>query len=130
MRKSPAIGGHDRRPGFWVYGVLVAVILGSFFPIWWSFLIGLFPKNFLCLGASTTVTEGVATTSVSFNVLQILVIAVAVGIAALKVGKAAEPFLNLNASALAVIQKVLWWIIRIAPIGTVGLIGNAVAIYG
>ncbi|MCU1531173.1 MAG: dicarboxylate/amino acid:cation symporter, partial [Arthrobacter sp.] len=97
---------------------------------WWAFLTGLFPKNFLGLGASTTVTEGVATTAVSFNVLQILVIAIAVGIAALKVGKAAEPFLALNASALAVIQKVLWWIIRIAPIGTVGLIGNAVAVYG
>jgi len=97
---------------------------------WWAFLIGLFPKNFLGLGASTTVTESAAATAVSFNVLQILVIAIAVGIAALKVGKAAEPFLNLNASALAVIQKVLWWIIRIAPIGTVGLIGNAVAIYG
>ena len=97
---------------------------------WWAFLTGLFPKNFLGLGASTTVTDGVATTAVSFNVLQILVIAIAVGIAALKVGKAAEPFLNLNASALAVIQKVLWWIIRIAPIGTVGLIGNAVAVYG
>ncbi|HCC39443.1 MAG TPA: sodium:proton antiporter, partial [Arthrobacter bacterium] len=27
-------------------------------------------------------------------------------------------------------QKVLWWIIRIAPLGTVGLIGNAVAVYG
>ena len=55
---------------------------------WWAFLIGLFPKNFLGLGASSTVTDGVATTSVSFNVLQILVIAIAVGIAALKVGKA------------------------------------------
>jgi Na+/H+-dicarboxylate symporter len=98
---------------------------------WWAFLIGLFPKNFLGLGASSTVAEsGAVTTAVSFNVLQILVIAIAVGIAALKVGKAAEPFLNLNASALAVIQKVLWWIIRIAPIGTVGLIGNAVAVYG
>jgi Na+/H+-dicarboxylate symporter len=97
---------------------------------WWGFLTGLFPKNFLGLGASTTVTEGVATTAVSFNVLQILVIAIAVGVAALKVGEAAEPFLKLNASALAVIQKVLWWIIRIAPLGTVGLIGNAVAIYG
>jgi Na+/H+-dicarboxylate symporter len=97
---------------------------------WWAFLTGLFPKNFLGLGATTTVTDGVATTAVSFNVLQILVIAIAVGIAALKVGKAAEPFLALNASALAVIQKVLWWIIRIAPLGTVGLIGNAVAVYG
>jgi Na+/H+-dicarboxylate symporter len=98
---------------------------------WWAFLTGLFPKNFLGLGASSTVAEsGAVTTAVSFNVLQILVIAIAVGIAALKVGKQAEPFLALNASALAVIQKVLWWIIRIAPLGTVGLIGNAVAVYG
>ncbi|MDR6416155.1 dicarboxylate/amino acid:cation symporter [Pseudarthrobacter sulfonivorans] len=98
---------------------------------WWAFLTGLFPKNFLGLGASSTVAEaGAVTTAVSFNVLQILVIAIAVGVAALKVGKAAEPFLTLNASALAVIQKVLWWIIRIAPLGTVGLIGNAVAVYG
>jgi Na+/H+-dicarboxylate symporter len=98
---------------------------------WWAFLTGLFPKNFLGLGATTTVAEsGAVTTAVSFNVLQILVIAIAVGIAALKVGKQAEPFLALNASALAVIQKVLWWIIRIAPLGTVGLIGNAVAVYG
>ncbi|WP_309108710.1 dicarboxylate/amino acid:cation symporter [Arthrobacter sp.] len=98
---------------------------------WWAFLIGLFPKNFLGLGATSTVAEsGAVTTSVSFNVLQILVIAIAIGIAALKVGKQAEPFLKLNASALAVIQKVLWWIIRIAPLGTVGLIGNAVAVYG
>ncbi|MGO4859141.1 dicarboxylate/amino acid:cation symporter [Arthrobacter sp. 2MCAF14] len=97
---------------------------------WWAFLTGLFPKNFLGIGASTSVTDGVASTSISFNVLQILVIAIAVGVAALKVGKQAEPFLNLNASALAVIQKVLWWIIRIAPLGTIGLIGNAVAVYG
>ncbi|HEY1158409.1 MAG TPA: dicarboxylate/amino acid:cation symporter, partial [Arthrobacter sp.] len=98
---------------------------------WWAFLVGLFPKNFLGLGASSTVGDsGAVTTSVSFNVLQILVIAIAVGVAALKVGKAAEPFLKLNASALAVIQKVLWWIIRVAPLGTIGLIGNAVAVYG
>lgn len=97
---------------------------------WWAFLTGLFPKNFLGLGANTTVIDGAAATSVSVNVLQILVMAIAVGIAALKVGRAAEPFLNLNASALAVIQKVLWWIIRIAPLGTIGLIGNAAAVYG
>jgi Na+/H+-dicarboxylate symporter len=97
---------------------------------WWGFLTGLFPKNFLGLGANTSVAEGVATTSINFSVLQILVIAIAVGIAALKVGKPAEAFLALNASALAVIQKVLWWIIRLAPLGTIGLIGNAVASYG
>ena len=98
---------------------------------WLAFLTGLIPGNFLGLGASTKVDDaGMASTSVSFNVLQILVIAIAVGVAALKVGKAAEPFLNFSASALAIIQKVLWWIIRIAPIGTIGLIGNAVATYG
>ena len=98
---------------------------------WWAFLVGLFPSNFLGLGATTKAVDGGAlVTSVNFNVLQILVIAIAIGIAALKVGKAADPFLKLNGSALAVIQKVLWWIIRLAPIGTVGLIGSAVATYG
>ncbi|KWR73868.1 sodium:proton antiporter [Arthrobacter sp. W1] len=98
---------------------------------WLGFLTGLVPANFLGLGASTKLADdATATTSISFNVLQILVIAIAVGIAALKVGKAAEPFLAFSTSILAIIQKVLWWIIRIAPIGTVGLIGNAVATYG
>lgn len=62
--------------------------------------------------------------------MQLLVIAAAIGIAALKVGKKAEPFLEFNASLLAIVQKVLWWIIRLAPIGTAALIGNAVATYG
>ncbi|GAA4656637.1 dicarboxylate/amino acid:cation symporter [Arthrobacter cryoconiti] len=98
---------------------------------WWAFLTGLFPSNFLGLEASTKASDaGALATSVNFNVLQVLVIAIAIGIAALKVGKAADPFLKLNGSALAVIQKVLWWIIRLAPIGTVGLIGKAVASYG
>ena len=107
---------------------------------WWAFLTGLVPQNFLALGAKTTVTGGavddgtvtglVGTTSLSFNVLQLLVIAAAIGIAALKVGKKAEPFLNFNASLLAIVQKVLWWIIRLAPIGTAALIAKAVATYG
>ncbi|MDQ4504465.1 dicarboxylate/amino acid:cation symporter [Sinomonas sp. ASV322] len=98
---------------------------------WWAFLTGLFPHNFLGLSASSTVADGGAvTTSVSFNVLQILVIAIAVGIAVLKVGAKADPFLSFTRSALEVIQKVLWWIIRVAPLGTIGLIGNAVAVYG
>ncbi|WP_323961062.1 cation:dicarboxylase symporter family transporter [Arthrobacter sp. JZ12] len=98
---------------------------------WWAFLTGLVPANFLGLQASSSVDDaGAVTTGLSFNVLQVLVVAVAVGIAALKVGKPAEAFIAFNASALAVIQKVLWWIIRIAPLGTVGLIGKAVAVYG
>ncbi|WP_152916136.1 dicarboxylate/amino acid:cation symporter [Arthrobacter sp. RIT-PI-e] len=98
---------------------------------WTAFLTSLVPANFLGIQASSSVADsGAVSTSLSFNVLQILVIAIAVGIAALRGGRPAEPFLAFNASALAVIQKVLWWIIRIAPLGTVGLIGNAVAVYG
>jgi Na+/H+-dicarboxylate symporter len=74
--------------------------------------------------------QGSAEGTLSFNVLQLIVISVAIGIAALKVGDAAEPFLGFVRAALAIVQKVLWWVIRLAPIGTVGLIGNAVASYG
>ena len=98
---------------------------------WWAFLTGLIPSNVLGLQASTSIDDtGAATTSLSFNVLQLLVIAIALGVAALKAGDAAKPFLAFNASALAIVQKVLWWVIRLAPIGTVGLLGNAVASYG
>jgi Na+/H+-dicarboxylate symporter len=90
---------------------------------WWDFLTGLVPHNILGLQSSP---EG----DLSFNVLQLIVLSVAIGVAALKVGRPAEPFLALTRSALAVVQKVLWWVILLAPLGTVGLIGNAVATYG
>jgi Na+/H+-dicarboxylate symporter len=90
---------------------------------WFDFLTGLVPGNIFGLQSSV---EGV----LSFNVLQLIVIAAAIGVAALKVGEAAEPFLGVVRSALAIVQKVLWWVILLAPIGTVGLIGNAVATYG
>jgi Na+/H+-dicarboxylate symporter len=90
---------------------------------WWDFLTGLVPHNILGLQSSP---EG----DLSFNVLQLIVLSVAIGIAALKIGEPAEPFLGLVRSALAIVQKVLWWVILLAPIGTVGLIGNAVASYG
>ncbi|MGY1642488.1 dicarboxylate/amino acid:cation symporter [Geodermatophilus sp. SYSU D00703] len=94
---------------------------------WWDFLNGIVPGNVLGLQASP---HDDGTVGLSFNVLQLIVIAAAIGIAALKVGAAAEPFLALTRSALAIVQKVLWWVILLAPIGTVGLIGNAVATYG
>lgn len=99
---------------------------------WWNFLIGLIPQNFLGIGASTSIDAdtGAASTSISFNILQIIVVAAVVGIAALKAGKKAEPFLAFTESLLKVIQRVLWWIIRIAPLGTFGLIGAAVVNYG
>jgi Na+/H+-dicarboxylate symporter len=98
---------------------------------WLDFLTGLIPSNVLGLSASTSAAEdGTLTTGLSFNVLQIIVVAIAVGIAALKAGDAAEPFLAFNRSALTVVQTVLWWVIRLAPLGTLGLIGRAVATYG
>ena len=93
---------------------------------WVDFLTGLLPSNFLGIEASARGDS----VSLGFNVLQIVVIALVIGIAALRTGNKAEPFLNFNASALSIIQKVLWWVIRLAPIGTLGLIGNAVATYG
>ncbi|MGY2084642.1 dicarboxylate/amino acid:cation symporter [Blastococcus sp. SYSU DS0539] len=90
---------------------------------WFDFLNGIVPGNVLGLQSSA---EG----DLSFNVLQLIVIAAAIGVAVLKVGDAAEPFLGFVRSALAVVQKVLWWVILLAPLGTVGLIGNAVASYG
>jgi Na+/H+-dicarboxylate symporter len=89
---------------------------------WLDFLTGLVPQNFLGL----SVADG----AVSFNVLQIVVVALVVGAATLKAGERAEPFLGFMRSALAVIQQVLWWIILLAPVGTFGLIGRAVATYG
>jgi Na+/H+-dicarboxylate symporter len=102
---------------------------------WLDFLTGLLPANWLGVSASTQLQQADgavtgASTSLSFNALQLVVIALVVGIAALKVGPAAEPFLAFNRSVLAVVQKVLWWVIRLAPLGTVGLLGNAVATYG
>lgn len=99
---------------------------------WWNFLLGLIPQNFLGIGVNSSfdAEAGSVTSSVSFNILQVIVVAAVVGIAALKAGKKAEPFLVFTESLLKVIQRVLWWIIRIAPLGTFGLIGAAVVKYG
>lgn len=93
---------------------------------WLGFLQSIVPSNILGLSARAT-DSGV---SLNFNILQILVLSIAFGIASIQVGKKAEPIFELSASVLEVIQKVLWWVIRIAPIGTAALIGKAVATYG
>ncbi|QSB05386.1 dicarboxylate/amino acid:cation symporter [Natronoglycomyces albus] len=84
---------------------------------WTDFLSGIVPTN-------------VVESFLEVNVLQIVFLAIAIGIAAVKIGPAAEAFLNFNKSLLNLTQKALWWVIRLAPIGTAGLIGNAVASYG
>ena len=63
---------------------------------WLDFLTGLVPQNFLGLTASTKLADGTATTSVSFNVLQLLVISLVIGAAALKSGEAGKPFLEIG----------------------------------
>lgn len=93
---------------------------------WLGFINSVVPSNILGLGASAN-ASGVA---LNFNVLQLLVISLAIGIAAVKAGKAAEPFLGFTESFLKVVQIILWWIIRLAPIGTAALIGKAVSTYG
>ena len=93
---------------------------------WTAFFEQLLPQNFVGLSASLSDGE----VSLSFGALQLLVISLAIGIAAVKTGKSAEPFLHFTESFLKVIQVILWWIIRLAPIGTAALIGKAVATYG
>lgn len=92
---------------------------------WLGFLQSIVPENILGLTIS-----GSDEPHLSFSVLQLLVVALVIGVAAVKIGAAAEPFLRFMDSLLQIIQKVLWWVIRLAPIGTAALIGNAVAEYG
>ena len=93
---------------------------------WMGFLNSVVPANIFGITAKVN-DAGVA---INFNVLQILVISLLLGIAAVKVGEAAEGFIRFNESLLKVVQEVLWWVIRLAPIGTAALIGNAVVSYG
>jgi len=97
---------------------------------WLDFLKGIFPSNFLGLTASTSEKEGAFSTSLGFNALQLIVIAIVVGAAAVRVGEKGDAFLSFNASALAIFRRLLLWVIRLTPIGTAGLIGDAIVRYG
>lgn len=97
---------------------------------WLDFLKGVVPANFLGLTASTALKDGSASTGLSFNVLQIIVAAIAIGAAAVRVGEVGGAFLQFNASALAIFRRLLRWVIALTPIGTAALIGDAVVRYG
>ncbi len=99
---------------------------------WLDFIKGLVPVNFLGLQASSSLNAdaGTVATSLNFNVLQLVVLGIALGAAALAVGRKADPFVDVATSILAVLQKLVWWIILLAPIGTAALMGRAVATYG
>ena len=84
---------------------------------WEAFLSGLIPSNPIAAFA-----EG--------EVLQVVFAALLIGAAAYAVGEKAEPFVALSRSAFDIVLKVIGWIIVLAPIGVLGLIGNAFATYG
>jgi len=84
---------------------------------WHALLDNLVPSNVF-----SAFTEG--------EVLQVVFIAVLVGFAAYALGDKAAPFTNLVRSFFDIVQKVVGWIILLAPVGIFGLIGNAVASYG
>lgn len=98
---------------------------------WLDFLKGLVPSNAFGIAAtSKTGDDGTVTTTLGFNALQIIVISIAVGAAALRAGAAAEPFIGFVRGLLAVMRRLLWWVIRLTPIGSAGLIGTAIVKYG
>ena len=84
---------------------------------WLDLVNGLIPSNLV-----SAFSEG--------ETLQVVFVALIIGAAAYSLGDTAKPFVDFNRSLFEVIQRVLGWIIRLAPIGTLGLIGNAVATYG
>ncbi len=84
---------------------------------WLDFLTGIVPTD-------------VITPFTQLNVLQIVFMAAVAGVAALQLGEKAQPILTLSQSVLELLQKALWWVIRLAPLGSLGLIGSAIAEYG
>ncbi|KQO03623.1 sugar ABC transporter permease [Arthrobacter sp. Leaf234] len=53
-RRRGGAGGTMRRPGVLTYGFLGAVILGSVFPLWWSFLVGSHDSSVISKGVPLT----------------------------------------------------------------------------
>ncbi|MEV4558634.1 dicarboxylate/amino acid:cation symporter [Kitasatospora sp. NPDC049285] len=84
---------------------------------WVDFLTGIIPTN-------------IADAFLKVNVLQIVFLGVVVGAALLKLGEKAAPVAKLSEAVLELTQTALWWVIRLAPLGTLGLIGKSVAVYG
>lgn len=84
---------------------------------WLGLISGLVPEHLVAAFA-----EG--------ETLQVVFVSLIVGAAAYSLGDRARPFVEFNRAVFEIIQRVLGWIIRLAPIGIIGLIGNAVATYG
>ncbi|MBV9931397.1 MAG: dicarboxylate/amino acid:cation symporter [Alphaproteobacteria bacterium] len=98
---------------------------------WTDFLKSLVPANVLGLQASSSAGPGGAVkTALGFNVLQLMVISLALGVAALRAGARGAALLEAAETGYALVRTILGWVIRLTPIGTAGLLGTAVATYG
>ncbi|MET0188071.1 MAG: dicarboxylate/amino acid:cation symporter [Pseudonocardia sediminis] len=95
----------------------LATVQGRTQGSWDSVLSGLIPENFF-----SAFSEG--------EILQVVFLALLIGVAAYALGDRAEPFVAFTRSAFEIIQKIIGWIVKLAPIGVLGLIGNAFASYG
>lgn len=84
---------------------------------WSAFIDGIVPENFIAAFA-----DG--------KILQVLFLAVVIGAASYSLGDKAKPFVDFTHSVFEIVQRYLGWLVRLAPIGILGLIGNAVASYG
>lgn len=84
---------------------------------WLDLINGLVPENLI-----KSFADG--------ETLQVVFVALLIGAAAYSLGDRAKPFVAFNESLFEIIQRVLGWIILLAPLGTFGLIGKAVATYG
>ncbi|QUH04898.1 dicarboxylate/amino acid:cation symporter [Saccharopolyspora erythraea] len=120
--------------------VLIGIGLGALFQPGRGLVIEPDPAKLAAIGEKThgswldlfngLVPQNLVSAFAEGETLQVVFVALLIGAASYSLGDKAEPFVNFSRSAFEVIQRVLGWIIRLAPIGTLGLIGNAVATYG
>jgi Na+/H+-dicarboxylate symporter len=97
---------------------------------WIDFLKGVVPANLFGLEAKTVADGDSLRTALNFNVLQLLVLSLLLGFAAVKAGDQGRPFLSFAASLLAISRLLLRWLLKLVPVGTAALLGTAVATYG
>ena len=97
---------------------------------WLDFLGSVVPSNIFGLEVSSKISDGAVSSTLSFNVLQLVVIGIVLGAATLSLGAKADPFLGFARSALEIFSKLTWWVIRLSPLGSAALIGKAIASYG
>ncbi|MBC3192710.1 dicarboxylate/amino acid:cation symporter [Pseudonocardia sp. C8] len=84
---------------------------------WQSLLTGLVPDNPVAAFAGN-------------EVLQVVVSALLVGAAAYALKDKADPFVAFSRSAFEIVLTIVRWVVVLAPVGVIGLIGNAFATYG